>query len=132
MVGSEKFGSGEYKPTPSALFPAFINGVPSGFTCLVCGHLQVELDEFWDDICPMCLREWAKKHIPRLIPVAEAVDKTSPLSPTVHVIKPTNEQTTILMDFTDGSSRSTTKSGSTRELSEPMSDVFEDNDLFGD
>jgi hypothetical protein len=101
MVGSEKFGSGEYRPTPSALYPAFVGGVPSGYTCIVCGHLQKELDEFWEDVCPICLKEWAKKHLPRLMPTSEAVEQNSPLSPTVNVQKSSNDKTTMIMNLTD-------------------------------
>lgn len=126
MVGSEKFGSGEYKPTPSAILPAFINGEPRGFTCLTCGHLQIELDEFWDDVCPICLREWAKKNISKLVPTAYAVEQNSPLSPTVQMSnqtnRPSSDRTTVLMNLSD----------STNVKKQLASDLSDDNDLFGD
>lgn len=83
MSDSEKYGSGEYNPTPSHYLPAFISGEPRGYMCIVCNHLQKDLDPVWDDICPVCLLSWAKKHVPKMIPTKEAIKLKYPLEKTV-------------------------------------------------
>ncbi len=93
MAGQD-FGSGEYSPTPSHMLPAFIDGEPTGFTCTTCGHLQKDLDPVWEDICPICLRSWAKLHVPLLIQVKDALEKRKALEPTVTIQKVDQDQVT--------------------------------------
>lgn len=99
-----KFGSGEYQPTPLRMLPAFMGGKPSGYTCTQCGHLEPALDPFWEDACPVCLREWAKKNLPRMIPTAEAIEQTRALTPTIKVtkIKSNSDATTKIMSLRNG------------------------------
>ena len=93
-MAAKDYSSGEYSPTPSHMLPAFINGEPTGYTCLACGHLQKELDPVWEDICPACLKQWAQKNIPRMIPVKEAIEKRKALEPTVKVEKTNQDEIT--------------------------------------
>ncbi len=98
---NHKYGSGEYAPTPSHMLPAFTNGKPRGYMCVVCGHMEVELDPFWEDICPMCLKSWARRNLPKMIPTAEAIDQGSPLIPTVKVVNANADKTTRIMSLKD-------------------------------
>ena len=87
-----KFGSGEYNPTPSHGLPAFINGEPTGYMCTECGHMQKDLDPIFDDICLVCLKNWAlKQGVSRLLPTKEVLESTRALTPT---IKMDNNQNT--------------------------------------
>ena len=93
----EKFGSGEYSPTPSRSLVAFVNGKPTGYTCLVCGHMQKELDPIFDDLCLYCLREWAlKQGVSRIIPMVEALEHEKALEPT-KIHKNISEATTVIL-----------------------------------
>lgn len=102
-----KYGSGEYSPTPSHCLPSFANGVPTGYMCIKCGHMQKDLDPIFDDICPVCLKNWAlKQGVSRLIPTAEALEHEHALTPTVKVenssITPrrvSSDETTIIINL---------------------------------
>ena len=102
-----KYGSGEYSPTPSHCLPSFVNGVPTGFMCLKCGHMQKELDPIFDDLCPVCLKDWAlRQGVSRLIPTAEAIEQEHALIPTVTVENPKcppqrsrSDATTVILNF---------------------------------
>lgn len=94
MVSNVKFGSGEYSPTPSHGLPAFIDGKATGYMCRTCGHLQKDLDPVFDDICPICLKNWALQNgVSRLLPTAEALEASKALEPTVKIVL-TQEETT--------------------------------------
>ncbi len=81
-----KFGSGEYSPTPSHGLPAFVNGKATGYMCTQCGHMQKELDPIFDDLCPVCLKNWAlKQGVSRLLPTAEVLETTRALEPTIKI-----------------------------------------------
>lgn len=81
-----KFGSGEYSPTPSHGLPAFVNGKATGYMCTQCGHMQKDLDPIFDDLCPVCLKNWAlKQGVSRLLPTAEVLETTRALEPTVKI-----------------------------------------------
>lgn len=78
------YDSGEYSPTPSHGLPAFTNGQPTGYMCTECGHMQKELDPVFEDICPVCLKNWAlKQGVSRLLPTAEVLESTRALIPTI-------------------------------------------------
>jgi hypothetical protein len=94
----EKFGSGEYSPTPSHCLTAFVNGKPTGYMCVVCGHMQKELDPIFDDLCLYCLKEWAFKNgVSRVIPTKDAIEREFALEPTQIVKKNRSEATTIII-----------------------------------
>jgi hypothetical protein len=93
MGNNDKFGSGEYTATPSHCLPAFVGGKPSGYMCMACGHLTKELDPVFEDLCLICLKEWAiKQGVSRMIPTAEAIAQKEALEPTAKV---TNVSTTM-------------------------------------
>lgn len=84
MVSTVKYGSGEYSPTPSHGLPAFVNGTATGYMCRDCGHIQKDLDSIFDDLCPVCLKNWALQNgVSRLLPTAEVLGETKALVPTV-------------------------------------------------
>ena len=94
----EKYGSGEYTPTPSHCLPAFVNGKPSGYMCVVCGHMQKDLDPIFDDLCMICMKEWAiKSGVSKIIPTAEALELEETLEPTQVVKKRRSDATTIII-----------------------------------
>lgn len=94
----EKFGSGEYTPTPSHCLLAFVNGKPTGYMCVVCGHMQKELDPIFDDLCMVCMKNWAiKSGVSKLIPTADALELEMPLEPTHVVKKQRAEATTVII-----------------------------------
>ena len=97
----EKYGSGEYTPTPSHCLLAFVNGKPTGYICVVCGHMQKELDPTFDDLCLICLKNWAvKSGVSKMIPTAEAIELEKPLEPTKVVKKKRAEATTVIIKNT--------------------------------
>lgn len=98
------YDSGEYAPTPSHGLPAFVNGKPTGYMCTECGHMQKDLDPVFDDICPVCLKNWAlKQGVSRLLPTADVLETTRALEPTVKmdcmtkVIKSRSDATTVII-----------------------------------
>lgn len=98
-MNNNQYGSGEYSPTPSHQLPAFVNGKPTGYICLKCGHICKELDPIWDDVCPICLREWAKlQGVPKLIPTEDAI-KGEALEPTKRIDNTSQDQTTRIMNL---------------------------------
>jgi hypothetical protein len=93
------FGSGEYSPTPTHALPAFVGGKPTGYVCLQCGYLVKDLDPIFDDLCLVCLKDWATKMgVSRLITVQEAIERDA-LEPTVPINKPKAEATTVIMNM---------------------------------
>jgi hypothetical protein len=92
-----KFGSGEYAPTPTHQLPAFVGGKPTGYICIKCGHLVKDLDPIFDDVCLVCLKDWAKTMgVSKMITIQEAIDREA-LEPTVHIVKSIQEATTTIM-----------------------------------
>lgn len=86
MVNNIKHGSGEYSPTPSHGLPAFIDGKATEYMCRECGHIQKDLDPMFDDICPVCLKNWAIQNgVSRLLPTSEVLEAAKPLEPTVKI-----------------------------------------------
>jgi hypothetical protein len=91
-----KFGSGEYSPTPSHTLPAFVNGHPRGYMCTKCGHIQKDLDPLFDDLCLICLKEWAlKQGVSKLIPTADIIEHEKALEPTRKIQKSISDMTTV-------------------------------------
>lgn len=94
MVSNIKYSSGEYAPTPSHGLPAFVDGKATGYMCRECGHLQKDLDPIFEDICPVCLKNWAIKNgVSRLLPTAEVLESAKALEPTVKIDLSKEEQT---------------------------------------
>jgi hypothetical protein len=92
------YGSGEYPPTPSHSLPAFVGGKPQGFVCTTCGHIQKDLDPIFEDLCLVCLKNWAiKQGVSRLLSMEKAIEKEKALEPTVKVQKKRCEQTTVII-----------------------------------
>ena len=92
MGNNEQYPSGEYTATPSHCLPAFVGGKPQGYMCMECGHLAKELDPIFDDVCLVCLRNWAiKMKVSRMIPTAEAIAQKEALEPTVKMQKTTSQ-----------------------------------------
>jgi hypothetical protein len=91
----KKYGSGEYSPTPAHCLPAFVNGKPAGYICVRCGHMQKDLDPIFDNLCLICLREWAlKQGVSKLIPLADALEQEKPLEPSKRITKSRHDATT--------------------------------------
>lgn len=105
MANNNNFGSGEYSPTPSHGLPAFIDGRATGYMCRECGHIQKDLDPIFDDLCPICLKNWAlKQGVSRLLPTAEVLEASKALEPTVkidlskeEVTKKRSQATTVII-----------------------------------
>lgn len=77
MSKESKYESGEYTATSSHILPAIIKkGNPDGYVCMKCGHLVAELDPILDDLCLICLKDWAiKSGVTRLIPIVDAIQQ---------------------------------------------------------
>jgi hypothetical protein len=99
------YKSGEYSPTPSHGLPAFVNGMATGYMCRACGHIQKDLDPVFDDLCLICLKNWALKNgVSRLLPTAEVLEAAKALEPTVkidlskeEVTKKRSQATTVII-----------------------------------
>jgi hypothetical protein len=99
MVNS-KYGSGEYSPTPSHTLPAFTNGKPTGYMCMKCGNIQKDLDPLFDDLCLVCLKDWAlKQGVSKMIPTADVIEHDKALEPTKTVEKSRSDATTVIINF---------------------------------
>lgn len=95
---NRKYGSGEYSPTPAHCLPAFIKGKPVGYICVKCGHMQKDLDPIFDNLCPICLREWAlKQGVSKLIPLSDAIEQEKPLEPSKRISKTRSDATTEII-----------------------------------
>jgi NMD protein affecting ribosome stability and mRNA decay len=99
MSNKPKYGSGEYCPTPSHALPAFVGGKPQGYMCVKCGHLVKDLDPIFDDLCLVCLREWAiSMGVSKMVTAQEALEKDA-LEPTEKIEKTRHEATTVIMNL---------------------------------
>lgn len=99
MNKGQIFGSGEYCPTPTHELPAFIGGKPSGYMCPRCGYIVKDLDPIFDDLCLVCLKDWALKNgVSKMISVQEAIARDA-LEPTVAVPKKKSDETTVIMNM---------------------------------
>jgi hypothetical protein len=99
MENKRKYGTDEYAATPTHCLPAFIGGKPTGYMCTKCGYLTKELDPIFDDLCLVCLKDWAiRMGVSRVIPTAEALDRDA-LEPTVKMEKSSSDATTILLNM---------------------------------
>lgn len=58
MSNAKRFGSAEYTPTPDQQLPAFRGGVPHGYVCSKCGHMELEADDTFGLTCKKCFAQW--------------------------------------------------------------------------
>ena len=99
METTRKYGTDEYSATPTHCLPAFVDGKPMGYICMKCGYLTKDLDPIFDDLCLVCLKDWAiHMGVSRVIPTAEAINREA-LEPTIKVDRPNAEATTILLNL---------------------------------
>jgi hypothetical protein len=62
MSKDKKYESAEYSPTPAQQLPAFRGGIPHGYVCPKCGHMELEVDETFELTCKKCFSQWLVDH----------------------------------------------------------------------
>lgn len=76
MSNGKRFGSAEYTPTPDQQLPAFRGGIPRGYVCPKCGHMELEVDDIFGLTCKICFSQWLKdNNFQQLVSVKDMVEQ---------------------------------------------------------
>lgn len=87
MTIDKQHESAEYSPTPAQQLPAFRGGVPHGYVCPKCGHMELEIDDTFELTCKKCFSQWlVDNKFQQLSSVKDVIeqdkDRTLALEPT--------------------------------------------------
>jgi len=67
--------------------------------CPKCGYIVKDLDPVFDNLCLVCLKDWALKNgVSKMISVQEAIDRDA-LEPTVNIPKKKSDAITVIMNM---------------------------------